>query len=261
MVTATAATPAVVLALSREAFDGIVAEEDKHTALLEVNNRLLQLGSFTMDPEGDAPPVRASLHVDWAKAEPGRLARSYPLVRLEAPLLSGLACLAMAEAAHGKSGVSQSVVDRRLVEARPDTMDSLSRAGEDLGYVTRLVHLAPPQLPDLTLPVVIEPAAGEFALIVAANRARVLLAHPLHGFQSVPRTDFDRSWDGRALCLTQLPEADFSSTKTTAIFRQYLPFAKPHLVALLAVGMLSLLTQFLSLASPLFSRSSSIGSS
>jgi HlyB family type I secretion system ABC transporter len=254
VVTATAATPAVVLALSREAFDGIVAEEDKHTALLEVNNRLLQLGSFTMDPEADAPPARASLRVEWVKAERGWLARSYPLVRVETPLLSGLACLAMAEAAHGKSGVSPAVVDRRLAEARPDTMDSLTRSGEDLGYVTRLVHLAPPQLLDLTLPVVIEPAAGEFALLVAANRARVLLAHPLHGFQSVPRTNFDQSWDGRALCLTRLPVADFSSGSTTAIYRQFLPFAKPHLIALIAVGVLSLLAQFLGLAAPLFSQ-------
>jgi HlyB family type I secretion system ABC transporter len=254
VVTATAATAAVVLALSREAFDSIVAEEDKHNALLEVNNRLLQLGSFTTDAQGDAPPARASLHVEWSKAERGLLARAFPLVRIDSPLLSGLACLAMAEAAHGKSGVSPAIVDRRLAEARPDTMDSLTRAAEDLGYVTRLVHLKPSQLLDLSLPVVIEPAAGEFALIVAVNRARVLIAHPLHGFQSVPWADFDGSWDGHALCLTQLPVADFSSTKTTAIYRQYLPFAKPHLIALIAVVVLSLLAQFLSLAAPLFNQ-------
>ena len=170
-------------------------------------------------------------------------------------MLSGLACLAMAEAAHGKSGVAQSDVDRRLADARPDTMDSLTRAGEDLGYVTRLARLAPAQLLELPLPVVIEPAAGEFALICCREpRSASSLAHPLHGFQSVPRADFDRSWDGRALCLTQLPAADFSSASTTAIYRQFLPFAKPHVVALISLAVLSLLAQFLGLASPLFSQ-------
>jgi HlyB family type I secretion system ABC transporter len=254
VVTATAATDAVVLALSREAFDSIVAEEDKHQALLEVNNRLLQLGSFTTDPVTDAPAARESLRVEWVTPERGWLARSYPLVRVETPVLSGLACLAMADAAHGKSGVSPAVIDRRLADARPDTMDSLTRAGEDLGYVTRLMRIAPRQLQDLRLPAVIETDEGEFATVAAANETRVLLAHPLQGFQSVPRAEFDASWDGRVLCLTQLPVADFSSASTTAIYRQFLPFATPHLSALIALIALSLVVQFLSLAAPLFSQ-------
>ena len=100
----------------------------------------------------------------------------------------------------------------------------------------------------------VEPGAGEFAVVFAVSGSRVVVASPRDGLRSILRADFDRSWDGRALVLTHLPSPTFSTGRTTAIFRQFLPFARPHLGALVALAGLCLLAQFLGLAVPLFNQ-------
>jgi ATP-binding cassette subfamily B protein len=253
LVTAVAATRVVVLTLSKRAFDEAVSEEDMRGAMLEASNRLLQMQVYQADTDAGPAAARAILDVRWANAEAGWLARAYPLVRTEAPALSGIACLAMAEAFHAKSGVAQADVDRRLAGGHLDTMDTLSRTAEDLGYLTRLARLAPAQLSELPLPAIIEQSPGEFAVLFAANAARVIVASPKAGLQVIARAVFDTDWDGRVLCLSHLPAAAFSSRSTTAIFRQFLPFATPHTHALIWIGVASLLAQIFGLASPLFS--------
>src|SRR6185503_8413679 len=112
----------------------------------EVTNRLLQIQSFVTDDTASGPSARASFEVQWIKAAGGWFRRAWPVVRTSEPALSGLACLAMAEAAHRKSGVAQEDVDRRLADARPDTMESLVRTAEEYGYLTRPVKLGAGQL-------------------------------------------------------------------------------------------------------------------
>ena len=181
--------------------------------MLEVTNRLLQLQSFTMDPGPARRGAGVAPGASESKAERGWLARTYPMVRVETPLALGTRV-----SGDGRTRRTARAASRRPTSiggwprCRPDTMDSLTRSAEELGYVTRPdAACASPSSAELPLPVVIEPAAGEFALLCAVNASRVVLADPLHGFRAIPRAEFDRSWDGRALCLTQLPAADFSS--------------------------------------------------
>jgi len=254
LVTTVAAAPAVVLPLPKALFDEIVSDEDRRTAQIHVSNRLLQLQ--VVAAAGDAPGAlaRATLDVQRVRTGRGWASRSYPLVRTDAPPLSGLACLAMVDAVHGKRGVPQADIDRRLAIGGTDTMDSLSRAAENIGYVTRLTRLAPGQLDELSLPVVIELEPGEFGVVFAVNRAWVVVGSPRDGLRSVARADFARSWDGAALILTHLPAPDFSSFRPDAIFRQFLPFARPHLGALVSIALLSMATQMLGLALPLLNK-------
>ena len=254
LVTAVAATPAVVLPLPKPLFDDIVSAEDRRGALLDVTNRLLQLQVFAAGVETGSPAARATFDVQRVRTGRGWARRAYPLVRADAPALSGLACLAMVEAFHHKSGVPQADIDRRLAAAGADTMDSLTRAAEDLGYLTRQTRLAPTQLGELPLPAVIEREPGEFAVVFAVNTARVVVASPRDGLQPLARAAFDRDWDGRALVLTYLPAADFSSRSAASIFRQFLPFAWPYMGVIVSLAVLSLVAQVLGLALPLFNK-------
>ena len=253
LVTAAAATPAVVLALSRQTFDDIVSDRDKRTAMVEVTNRLLQLQSFAFDDTA-AAGTRASLEVQWITAAGGWWPRAWPVVRTGEPALSGLACLAMVEAAYRKSGIAQADVDRRLADARPETMDSLVRAAEEYGYLTRPVKLGAAQLRDLPRPAIIEREPGQFSVLFAVTSDHVVVASPRDGLRTMPRGELETGWDGHALCLTHLPAADVANTRADAVIRQFLPFARPHRAALGAVVALSLVAQLTAAAAPLFNQ-------
>src|SRR5207244_2245192 len=160
---------------------------------------------------------RATLPVTWVKLE-GLFASAYPIVRTDSPILSGLACLAMAEAFHKKSGVPQTDVDRRSTMGVPDTMDTLSRTAEELGYITRVTKLSVEQVPRLSFPVIVEEKPGQFAVLFAADSS-VVLGRPLAGLQTIPRAEFDANWDGNVLCLSHLPQADFRNTTATGVYR------------------------------------------
>jgi ATP-binding cassette subfamily B protein len=254
LVTAVAATRVVALGITREAFDRIVPADDRRGAMIEASNQLLQLQAFHSEAGTGPLPARTSLDVRW-EAGAGRWPpRRFPVVRVEAPALAGLACLEMAEAFHRKSGVPQSDVDRQLALGLPTTMDSLSRAAEDLGYLTRLARVSASQLDELPLPAIVEAAPGEPEVLFEVTRARVVAASPLTGLRAESRADFERRWDGAALCLTHLPRADFSSSGPGAIFRQFLPFARPHLGSIASLALLSVLAQVLGLAAPLLNK-------
>jgi ATP-binding cassette subfamily B protein len=253
VVTAAAVTPAVVLALSRKIFDEIVSERDKQTAMVEVTNRLLQLTSFVTDDSARAT-ARASLDVQWIKAGGGWFAHAWPVVRTGEPALSGLACLAMVEAVHRKSGIAQADVDRRLADARPDTMETLGRAAEEHGYLTRPLKLAAAGLRDLPLPAIVAREPGQFAVLFSAGADRVVLASPRDGLQTIARAEFDAGWDGQVLCVTHLPAPDVTNTRADAVIRQFLPFAHPHVAAIGAIVVLSLLTQLTAAIVPLFNQ-------
>ena len=254
LVTAVAATPASVLALSRQAFDEIVSDRDKRTAMVEVTNRLLQLQSFVTDDTLSGPVARASFDVQWIKSARGWLSRAWPVVRSGEPALSGLACVAMVEAVYRKSGIAQADVDRRLADARPDTMDSLGRTAEDYGYLTRSVRLGAAQLRDLPLPAILERELGQFSVLFAVDGNRAVVASPRDGLRAIPRAELEAGWDGRALCLTHLPAAELTNTRGDAVIRQFLPFARPHQAVLGAIVVLSVLAQVAAAAAPLFNQ-------
>ena len=250
IVTALAVTPVVVLPLPKRLFDEIVSQESRREALLEATNRLLRLQVVASGAETGAPEARATFDVQRVHAT-GGWGRAYPLVRTDVPSLSGLACLAMVEAFHRTGGVQQGDIDRRLAVGGIDTIDSLSRSAEELGYVTRPTRLAPTQLRELPLPAVIERDSGNFEVLFAANASRVVAASPCDGVRTIARAAFDRSWDGRALILTRLPAPDFSSSGPASIIRQFLPFARPYVGTLVSLAVLSLVIQVLGLALPL----------
>jgi ATP-binding cassette subfamily B protein len=247
---AVAATRTTLLALSREAFEAVVSDEERFAAMMQdATDNLLRMVAFRRDEGG--PATRATLTVTWAKPA-GLFAHAYPIVRTDSPALGGLACLAMAEAFHGKSGVPQTDVDRRAALAEPETLETLSRTAEELGYLTRVVKLRPEQIEQLSFPVIVAEKPGEFAVLYAAESKRAVLASPLSGLRTVPREEFDPGWDGRVLCLSHLPQADFRSQGASGIYRQFLPFARPHFRAILWIAVVSLLAQTLGLAAPLF---------
>ena len=251
LVTASAATSAVVLALSRQTFDEIVSERDKRTAMVEVTNRLLQLQSIATDDTA-AAAARVSFDVQWIKTAGGWWSPAWPVVRSGEPALSGLACLAMVDAAHHTSGIVQADVDRRLADARPESMDSLVRAAEECGYLTRPLKLGAAQLHDLPLPAIFEREPGQFVVLFATAGDRVVIASPRDGLQTMARGEFEAGWDGRALCLTRLPTADLTSTRADAVVRQFLPFARPHRAMLATIVALSVVAQLTAAAAPLF---------
>jgi ATP-binding cassette subfamily B protein len=249
--TAIAATRTALLALSKEAFDAVVSGEQQHAAMMQdATDKILRLVAMRRDTGSAA--ARATLTAHWEKASTGLFAPAYPVVRTDSPILQGLACLAMAESFRGKSGVSQADVDRKSVSQEPETLELLSRAAEDLGYITRLALLSPGQLPELSLPAVVEMNPGEFAVLYAANGKKVVVASPADGLRTIGRAEFEAAWDGRVLCLARLPQANFQDAGASGIFRQFLPFARPHFRALIWIGVASLLAQTLALAGPLF---------
>lgn len=250
---AIAATRTTVLALSTEAFDAVVSDEERHAAMMqEATDKLLRLVALGRDRGAAAARVTFTTH--WEKASAGMFARAWPVVRTESPILYGLACLAMAESFYGKSGVLQADIDRKSASLEPETLESLSRVAEELGYITRLARLSPEQLPELSFPAVVEPNPGEFALLFAADSKSVLVAGPATGLRKIARADFDAPWDGRVLCLSRLPQANFQDRGATGIIRQFLPFARPHYRALVWIAVASLLAQTLGLAAPLFTQ-------
>ena len=81
-----------------------------------------------------------------------------------------------------------------------------------------------------------------------------VVASPREGLTRIACAELDRRWDGAALIVTHVPAPDFSSLRPSSIMRQFLPFARPHLRALVAIGVLSIVAQVLGLALPLLNK-------
>jgi ATP-binding cassette subfamily B protein len=251
-VTAVAATSAVVLELPKEIFDSVMTDPQQLEAIMEdANDRLMQYLAYKHDPEGE-DAAQQRIVVTWRKARSGWLERTYPNAATSAPSLNGLACLAMVEAFHRKSGVPQADVDRKMAEGRPETLESLSRTGEELGYLTRLTLLEASQLPEAPLPAILETNPGVFAVLFEVSPKGVVVSHPDGRLVSMSREDFEAAWDRRLLFLANLPSAAATPGRVGAIIQQYLPFLRPHARIFLGIAAVSLLAQAGSLVLPIF---------
>jgi len=258
--TAVAATPATVLALSRDVFSRVISDEAQREAMVQqAANRLAQdetllAAQRQVQDERVLPARPPGFSAERCKSHPGRLARSYPFVRTEHAVLSGLACLAMVNAYQRKDPIPAKQIEEKLQEGAADTLLNLSRRAEEQGYLTRLLKIEPAQLPQCSYPAITELEGGQFAVVYAATRHYVVVANPLTGLRRVPREEFEKSWNGHLLGLNYIPDTIPAGKKVAAIFRQFLPLARPYAYILTWIGILSLLGQLLGLAAPLFSK-------
>ena len=253
---AQASGPATVLRVSAALFEQYVATEESKELILQLAaNRLQQTETLLMQPppsgEPEAPlpqlrPRRSARGAGWS-------ARTIPVVVADVPALAGLACLAMLDGFHRRLPPSRPDIERQL-HAGPATLLSLARQAEERGYFTRLLKLSGTQLRDAPRPFVAERSNGSCVVVWRIRAGEVTIADPLVGFAQVPLADFEAAWAGRLLTVTPAPVFAEAGGRLQAIFRQFAALARPYSTVVLAIGAVTLMTQFFGLAGPLFTQ-------
>jgi ATP-binding cassette subfamily B protein len=255
--TAIAASDAIVMALSQEVFRDVIGEAEARDVLLQqATDRILQAETLLAEPEPGTEQggEKQRLIVEHVQLDRGFWARPYPFVRTANPLLAGLACMTMVNTVLGRPSPSDAEIERQLRQTQADTLLSLSRKAEESGVMSRLLRLDAAQLREIQLPAVAETRDGDLVVLLAASRRRVVVANPLTGIRTLPPEEFAADWNGSAMTVLPIPQASFDSKTAGAIYRQYLPFAKPFFPLVVWIGVMSLTSSLLGLAQPFFQK-------
>jgi HlyB family type I secretion system ABC transporter len=261
LTSAIAAEDSVVWRLGQAACTQLVANvqvRDRTTQLAK--HRFLQQQAILASPP--EPDLKSkplfTLQLKRAKVGKGWFARTYPFVRVETPVLAGIACLALINHLYRRQHDLQPSISKQLQKNCPDTLVTLSQKVEAQGYLTRLLTLNDQRLSMVTFPAVVESfvesGRRQLALILSVSRTQVTLVNPLTGVELVPRSQFVQSWNGKLLHISYMPDFGNLGNRRGQILHQFLPMLRPYRQVLIWVGIISLVLQLLGLMTPLFTQ-------
>ena len=155
--------------------------------------------------------------------------RQIPLTTAQDPRLEGIACLDMIANFFRRPIDAEKLTLRQREEGvAPDSLYSLSHKAEAQGFLTRLMKLAPGDLPAVVFPAVAEGHDGRFSVVYRATPAEVVRADPREGMRREPMSAFLTWWSGRLLTVSYVPDFGAVGLGITSLYRQFFPLLKPH---------------------------------
>lgn len=256
---AAASSEAEILRLHQEIFQEILGNSSKAPEILskQVTNRLLQQKAFTVHggdhDEGEKSTIQ-DLEVRMVRRKDSIFTGTYPIATVDNRILSGIACAAMISRYFNQKTDHSKYIERQVQEGRPDTLISLDRKLDDMGFITRMLTLSEDMLSNAVFPGVIESADGQLAVIFNATKDFVICGDPLRGIEKIPVSDFNRSWNHKLLSVAYVPDFASAGKVDVGLIKRFIPMARPYLRLLVSIFLISIVIQIFGLAPPLFSK-------
>lgn len=114
----------------------------------------------------------------------------------------GAACLAMICRHYDIPMTLGKLRELANVTTQGATLDSLARAGETLGFITRGVQCTFDALLGFELPFVVHWEGYHYVVVYGVSKRQVWLADPAIGFKKLSIEEFERGWSGTCLIFT-----------------------------------------------------------
>jgi ATP-binding cassette subfamily B protein len=114
----------------------------------------------------------------------------------------GAACLAMLCRHYGIPMTLGKLRELANVTTQGATLDSLARAGESLGFITRGVQCTFDSLLGFDLPFLVHWEGYHYVVVYGISKRQVWVADPAVGFKKMSVEEFERGWSGTCLVFT-----------------------------------------------------------
>lgn len=236
---AVAEDPASVLRLRRADFERILGGKTAVKDLLadQASRHLQQQRTIVEAARGEADKPDKPEEPDQSRLERGRahvpigffFRRRISLTTTQDPRLEGIACLDMIANFFGRPIDADALTLRQREEgATLDSLYSLSHKAEAQGFLTRLMKLAPGDLPAVTFPAVAEGYDGRFSVVYRATPAEVVRVDPREGMRREPVSAFLTWWGGHILTVSYVPDFGAIGLGIMSLYKQFFPLLRPH---------------------------------
>ena len=193
-------------------------------------------------------PVILDLH---SKAELGeKLIKRFAWVEQAEEMDCGAACLAMICRHYSIPMTLGKLRELANVTTQGATLDSLARAGESLGFITRGVQCTFESLLGFELPFIVHWEGYHYVVVYGISKRQVWVADPAVGFKKMSVEEFERGWSGTCLMFT----AGHNMVELSVSRSPWVRFAgylRPYKKILLHLFMATFVIQVLGIVPPL----------
>ena len=193
-------------------------------------------------------PVILDLH---SKPELGeKLIKRFAWVEQAEEMDCGAACLAMICKHYSIPMTLGKLRELANVTTQGATLESLARAGESLGFITRGVQCTFESLLGFELPFIVHWEGYHYVIVYGISKRQVWVADPAVGFKKMSVEEFERGWSGTCLMFTpghNMVELAVSRSPWV----RFAGYLKPYKKILLHLFMATFVIQVLGIVPPL----------
>ena len=193
-------------------------------------------------------PVILDMH---SKPELGeKLIKRFAWVEQAEEMDCGAACLAMICKHYSIPMTLGKLRELANVTTQGATLESLARAGESLGFITRGVQCTFESLLGFELPFIVHWEGYHYVIVYGISKRQVWVADPAVGFKKMSVEEFERGWSGTCLMFTpghNMVELAVSRSPWV----RFAGYLKPYKKILLHLFMATFVIQVLGIVPPL----------
>lgn len=162
----------------------------------------------------------------------------------------GAACLAMICRHYSIPMTLGKLRELANVTTQGATLESLARAGESLGFITRGVQCTFESLLGFELPFIVHWEGYHYIVVYGISKRQVWVADPAVGFKKMSIEEFERGWSGTCLMFTQGHDMVQLAVSRSPWVR-FARYLKPYKKILLHLFMATFVIQMLGVVPPL----------
>ena len=193
-------------------------------------------------------PVILDLH---SKPELGeKLIKRFAWVEQAEEMDCGAACLAMICKHYSIPMTLGKLRELANVTTQGATLESLARAGESLGFITRGVQCTFESLLGFELPFIVHWEGYHYVIVYGISKRQVWVADPAVGFKKMSVEEFERGWSGTCLMFTPGHNMVQLAVSRSPWVR-FAGYLKPYKKILLHLFMATFVIQVLGIVPPL----------
>ncbi len=186
-----------------------------------------------------------------SRAERGeKLIRHFALVEQAEEMDCGAACLAMLCRHHKIPMTLGKLRELANVTTEGATLDSLARAGEALGFITRGVQCTFDSLLGFELPFIVHWEGYHYVVVYGISKEQVWVADPAMGFRKMRVEEFERGWSGTCLVFAPGPDmVQLAASRSPWI--RFVGYLRPYKKILANLFLATFVIQVLGVVPPL----------
>ena len=193
-------------------------------------------------------PVILDMH---SKPELGeKLIKRFAWVEQAEEMDCGAACLAMICKHYSIPMTLGKLRELANVTTQGATLESLARAGESLGFITRGVQCTFESLLGFELPFIVHWEGYHYVIVYGISKRQVWVADPAVGFKKMSIEEFERGWSGTCLMFTPGHNMVQLAVSRSPWVR-FAGYLKPYKKILLHLFMATFVIQVLGIVPPL----------
>lgn len=176
-----------------------------------------------------------------------------PFIEQQSTADCGVACLAMVGQYWGRRWKLHELRQVAGVGKTGLTLKNLASTAEQLGFQARSVRASLGRMQEQQRPWIAHWDGEHYVVVYRVTRQRVHFSDPALGKRSLSLQEFQARWTGYALLLEPTEQLQSSSAKQSTLGR-FWQFLAPHRAVIIQIILVSLLIQFISLLTPLFTQ-------